>query len=499
MEQIFSEWSYFPDILINFLTSGSVWIAIVIGTIVGYIIGVLPGLGPTMGMSLSLSVVYILPPELGFALLCSILVAGIGSGGVTATMANIPGTASAAATCLDGYQLALQGKGREAIAVSIVASAIGTLLSSIVIFIIQPLVFTVALKLGDWEVFLFCVFGVMICGSLAGESPIKGLISGMLGLVFSMVGIDKLQAVPRLTLGISSLFVGFPVVPALLGLFGLSEVFFVLGKEEKIEVVGKPGWAIFRIKRYTDNAMNIIRSLFASMWIGFIPGVGESAACWFSYDIARRNAKGKEKELFGKGSFSGIIAAEVGNNASSIGALIPALSIGIPGSATTAIFLAAMYLMDYKPGPILLRQSPGILCELVVLLIMSSVMLVIIGFAFSKGVISLLSLPRDYLMPLIGALCIIGAWGTGFTKFYIIITFLFGVIGYILKVRNIPVAPMTLGLLIGDILDISLRRALTQYAMNPIEVFLRPVGAVTLLVLGILFYFSIRTNVSKQK
>lgn len=492
MFESFSEWSYLPGVMGAFLTSPMIWVWVVGGSVAGFVIGVLPGLGPTMGMALSLSVVFRIPPEQGMALLIGILCGACCSGGITASLANIPGTSAAAATCADGFALTKQGRGREAVGITFMASIVGTVFAMAFVFLIQPFITSVALKFGDWEVFLFCLFGVMICGSLAGDEKVKGWIAGMIGIFLSMVGIEQLQSVSRLTFGNFNLLSGFDAVCALLGLFGLAEVFYVLREKKPAEILPSRGYPIIRLSMFKGNYFNIVRSMLAGVWIGFIPGVGESVACWFSYDLAKRASK--KKEEFGKGSMEGIIAAEVADNACSVGALIPSLALGVPGSGTTAVFIAALFLMNLRPGPTLLMESPGILCKISVLFWMCAAASLAINFYLSRFFMIFFSIPRGILMPIIGALCVLGAWGTTFTIFGVVTVFIFGVIGYVMKVRNYPVAPMVLGMLIGGILDISLRRALMQYSGDFTGMILRPFGLGILVLLAFLFYLGIRTS-----
>lgn len=493
MALLFKEWSYLPDVLLNILTSPQILGILFLGVVLGYIIGVIPGLGPTMGMALSLGVIYKIEPEMGMALLIGIMMSSIGSGGITASLANIPGTAAAAATCIDGYALTQKGQGREAVGLSYVASIIGTVTGIIIIFLIQPFVTTIALKFGDWEVFLFCIFGLMICGSLSGDVPVKGWIAAGIGVFLSLVGADGVQSVVRFNFGINYLLSGFDMVVALIGLFGLGEVLYTLIKGKDVESIkGDKGFPIIKTAILIKNIPNIVRSTFAGIWIGFIPGVGESAACWFSYDIAKRNSKNKEK--FGNGSEEGIIAAEVANNSSSIGALIPGLALGVPGSATVAIFLAALFMMNYRPGPTLMMEAPGIISEISVLFVIAAAMLLVVGYFLSRFVIQFLTIPNSMLMPLITVFCALGAYGTTYTMFSMVILVFFGLIGLVMKLYKYPIAPMVLGLLIGDTADVSLRRAIMQYAADPLDLITRPFGLGVIAVLVILFIVGLKTS-----
>ena len=491
---MFSEWLYLPEAAAAFLCDPGVWLFLIGGVFLGFVVGVVPGLGPTMGMALCLGLVFHLEYTHGMALLVGIFVASCGSGGITASLINIPGTPAAAATCLDGNALTKQGRGREAVGYSIAASVVGTLVGTILIFLIQPFVTGIALKFGDWETFLFCVFGLLICGSISGGSRRRGWIAALAGCLLSLTGADGVQSVLRFTFGRGELLSGFNSVIAMLGLFGLGEVLYTLCAPEPERTVEKTGFPLINWTVLKANLGNMLRSALAGLWIGFIPGIGESAACWFSYDLAKRSSKQKEK--FGHGSEEGIIAAEVANNACSAGALIPALSLGIPGSSTAAIFLSAMFIMNLRPGPTLLIESPGILCGLCLLLLMAAAAMGVVSFLCSKLTIRILTIPQSLLMPLVAVLCAIGAYSAIGTPFALIQLSLFGLLGYLYRY---PIAPFVLGLLVGPTADTSLRRALMQYSDNIFGLICRPFGLGLMAVLALLFVLSLKSERAVRK
>ncbi|MGQ9636256.1 MAG: tripartite tricarboxylate transporter permease [Thermodesulfobacteriota bacterium] len=460
-----------------------------LGTMLGIFVGITPGLTGVMGMALMLGFAFRIPMEWGLALLIAIYTAAIFSGGITATMMNIPGTPAAAATCLDGFPLAKRGKAREAIGAVTIASGIGELLGELFTLFSLPFIFIIALKFGDWEVFLACMVGVLVCGSLAGKEVIKGWISGILGLLIAMVGMEEIWAYPRFAYH-EVLIRGFNFVPALIGLFGISEVLVVLKEKIPYQLAGKPGRAIIPFGILKKNVKNIIRSALVGIGIGCIPGIGESASCWVSYDLAYRASK--RKDDFGKGSFEGIIAAEVANNATSGGALIPTLVLGIPGSGPTAILLAALFIYGVRPGPMLMVERPGFVTFIVLLFWLSAIMIIFAGLLLSSYVIRLLSIRREIILPIATAMSILGAWGSGFTHFDIASAFAFGLVGYIMKLKAIPVAPMVLGILIGNIADTSLRRALLTYMNDPLAMLFRPIGIGLMILLFIMLFFSLK-------
>ena len=489
---MFSEWLFLPQAAVQYLGEPMVWLFLLLGTVCGFLVGVMPGLGPTMGMALCLGIVFKLPPAQGLALLVGIFVAAVGSGGITASLLNIPGTAAAAATCIDGYALSRQGNSREAAGYSVAASVIGTVAAAVLIFLIQPFITAIALKFGDWETFLFCLFGLLVCGSLSGASRARGWLSALGGCFVAMCGADGVQSVLRFTFGRPELLSGVDSVVAMLGLFGIGEVLYTLGKPPSARVWEEVGFPRVNLPVLLKNGVNILRSVLAGMWIGFIPGIGESAACWFSYDLAKRTSR--QKERFGHGSEEGIIAAETANNASSVGALIPALALGIPGSSTVAMFLSAMYILGFRPGPTLLLEAPGFLCGLCLLLLAAALALGVVAFLCAPFAIKLLSLPEHLLMPFIAVLCAVGAYGTTNTPFALVQLAVFGLLGYLMKRFQYPIAPFVLGLLVGKTADTALRRALMQYAGDFSGMLLRPFGLVILVVLSALLVLGLKSG-----
>jgi putative tricarboxylic transport membrane protein len=485
---IFREWGMIPSMALVVFSPLVIGMAL-LGTMLGIFVGATPGLTAVMGMALMLGFAFRIPMEWGLALLIAIYTGGIFAGGITATMINIPGTPAAAATCLDGFPLAKMGRAREAIGAVAIASGIGELLGELFTLISLPFVFLIALKFGDWEVFLACMAGVLVCGSLAGKEVVKGWISGILGLLIAMVGMEEIWAYPRFAYS-EILIRGFNFVPALIGLFGISEVLMVLKERVPYKLLGKPGRAIIPFGILKKNVKNIIRSAFVGIGIGCIPGIGESASCWVSYDLAYRASK--RKEDFGKGSFEGVIAAEVANNATSGGALIPTLVLGIPGSGPTAILLAALFIYGVRPGPMLMIERPGFVSFTILLFWLSAIMIILAGLILSSYVIRLLSIRREIILPIATAMSILGAWGSGFTYFDVVSAFIFGLVGYIMKEKGIPVAPMVLGILIGNIADTSLRRALLTYMNDPLAMFSRPIGMGLMILLALMLFFSIK-------
>ena len=366
----------------------------------------------------------------------------------------------------------------------------------VLVFFIQPFISAVALKFGNWETFLFCLFGVVLCGSLVGGNPLRGWVSAFAGMFISFCGAEQIQSVVRYNFGTTKLLNGVSSTVAIIALFGLGEVIMTLSKPNEVHVQAQSGFPIIRLDVFRKNIKNIFRSMLAGLWVGFIPGIGESAACWFSYELARKSEKNGDE--FGTGVPEGIIAAEVANNASSVGALIPSMALGIPGSGSTAVFIAALFLIGYHPGPLLLTDSPGVLCSITILFILAALLMMVLGYVLTRFAIKFLTIDENVLMPMIIIFCAIGSYASTYTRFSIVLLLGFGIVGYLMKKFGYPVPPMLLGMLVGGTMDSALRRAVIQYSNEPLEMVTRPFGIGIMIFLVIMTIFSIRTTKSTK-
>ena len=451
----------------------------------GILIGALPGLSATMGIALLAGLTYTMPQDMAMIVLIGIYVGGIYGGSISATLIGIPGTGSAAATTLDGYPLAKQGLGREALSTVTIASFIGTLIGMVFLAFLTPTLQDVALMFASHEFALLAIFGVTICGTLTTEgSPLKGWIAGLFGLALSCVGYEELFSVPRFTYNNVALYSGIAFVPAMIGLFGVPNIFDNLAKgtsAESADVSGEKKMKIGIIGMVKSNLPNICRSGLLGTAIGAIPGVGEDVAAWLSYDTARRSSK--EPEKFGKGSFEGIIASECANNAAIGGALIPLLSLAIPGSPPSAVLLGALQLHGIRPGPMLTFDQPEFIPYMAALLLLASFLMRFSGWGICQIAPKLLRVPFFILMPVVGVLSIIGAYALNVNMFDLTIMFVFGVIGYFFTKLKIPAAPIVLGLILGNMADSNFRRALqaSQGSFSPFVT--RPISILVLLLI----------------
>ena len=352
-----------------------------------------------------------------------------------------------------------------------------------------PLIGTFALSFQSIEFFWLAIFGVVISGTLtAPKDPLKGWISGFFGLMIAMIGMEGIHAHVRFTFGNIELSGGIRLIPAMVGAFGFAEVIMMM-KHQKVEIIKSEIKRVLpRIKDITKYWRTIIRSGLIGTFIGAIPGVGEDIGAWVSYDFARRASK--ESEKFGHGSIEGLIASETGNNAAVGGAIIPVLSLAIPGSAPAAVLMAAMYIHGVRPGPLIMVENPQFVFSVVAMFLLAPVAM--FGLSMVKTLFKVLQVPRSKLMPVVLVLCVIGAYAVESRYFDIIIMVIFGLLGYVMQELDYPVAPMVLGIILGDILDKNLRRALvlTDGSLTPF--FTRPISMV-------LIFFIILSMVSKMR
>jgi len=468
---------------LSIFTSQNIMITL-LGIIGGLLLGVIPGLSATMGMATLLVFTYKLSLDCALAAMIGIYVGAIYAGGITAILFNIPGTPAAAATCIDGYALTKKGEAGQAIGLATISSFIGEIFGETIALIFIPFIAFIAINFVSWEVFLLGVIGVFICGTLTQpEHPEKGWLTAVLGLLVGMVGIEELYGVRRLWFGNYNLLTGVHFAPAMIGLFGLSEVFYAF-KKGAISTSAQSQGVKFvsilpRLSFLRKQIKGILRAGLIGVGIGAIPGLGESVSCWVSYSVAKRSSKTPEE--FGKGSYEGIIAAEVANNATSGGALIPTLTIGIPGGAATALLLAAFHLHGVQPGPLLPLQRPELIYFSIFIFYVAAIGMVVFGLSLGKFLVKILSINATFLMPFIAVFTIIGSYSINTRLFDVYVAVFFGILGFVLKELDYPVAPMVLGIILGGLIDSNFRRAM-QFSGGSIKYLLinRPIG--TLLV-----------------
>lgn len=458
---------------------------VVLGSFIGVFVGAMPGLSATMAIALLLPLTFGLPPAAGIGMLASLYMGAMYGGSIAAILIRTPGTPAAAATVLDGYPMAQKGMAGKALGISLTASLVGGLLSSIALLTIAPALGYVALEFGPVELFAVAVLGITIIGSLSQGSTVLGLLSGAFGLLLAMVGMDPITGTPRFTFGFINLFSGIPFVVALIGLFSIPQAIRLIEQGgDGSQVVSRiqdrllPAWQEFR-----SLIPTILRSAVIGIFTGIIPGTGGDTACWFAYNEAKRFSKRKAE--FGSGVPEGIAAPEAANNAVVGGALIPTISLGIPGSSATAMLIGGLMVHGIMPGPTLMSEYAEVTYTLIWAVFLSNFAMFFIGLLFTKGAIIVTRVKNKVLAPIIVVLCVIGSFSINNSYFDVVMMFFFGLLGYVMDKVKMPTAPMVLGLILGKMMNNSLYQSLL-IGQGSWSIFLTSPIAVVLFIVSIL-------------
>lgn len=465
-----------------------------LSTSVGIIIGSLPGLTATMGIALLTGLTYKMPTYLAIPVLMGIYVGAIYGGSISAVLINIPGTGASAATALDGFPLAQKGHALGALYATRVASFIGTVFGMICLVSFAPMISRIAERsFASPEFFLLAVFGIVICGSLtAMDKAVKGWIAGFIGLMISFVGIEEIHGYPRFTFGNPEMLGGIAFIPAMIGVFGIPQILNTLkdpSPQFTMAVLSTKEQVASFIPEIIKNWKNIFRSGLIGVGVGSVPGVGEDIAAWLAYDRAKKASK--EPEKFGKGAYEGVIASETGNNACIGGAIIPLLTLAVPGSPPAAVLLGALYLHGVRPGPMLAFEFPRFSYEMSAILLLASFALLWCGLLLSRVMATILKVKPAILMPIVGALCVIGSYAIGVRMFDLQVMAIFGLLGYFLVEMGYPPAPLILGAILGPIADANFRRTLLGSDGSLMPFFTREISIifVILILLSVLPQF----------
>ncbi len=473
---------------------------LLISTLTGLVMGMLPGLSATMAIALLTGLTYNLSTQSALISLLGVYVGAISGGCQSAILLNIPGTPASAATASDGYPMANQGKGGYAIFLATTASCLGTLLSVICVMTLTPVLTNISLEFGAWEFFLLAIFGIIICGSLtSGGKALKGWIAGILGLFVAQIGLDQIYGVPRFCFGNINLMSGIQLIPVMIGLFGFPEIIKAFSKSESKILKMSPFHVAEGFRAIGRDMIAIIRSSIIGVGVGIIPGVGEDVGGWLSYWASK--SASKQPESFGKGNPTGVISAESGNNACIGGAIIPVLSLAVPGSAPAAVLLAAFLMHGYRPGPLLMSETPEFLYQVCIYLAASAIVMWGLGLILARFTVRILGLKKIILMPVIFVLCVVGSYVINYNMFDVRVMFVFGILGFILAELGLPAAPFLLGVILGPMADKNLRRALTLSNGDMSPMFQRPICLVFLamIVILILSQLGIFQKLKKRK
>jgi putative tricarboxylic transport membrane protein len=460
-------------------------------TLLGIAIGALPGLTATLGVALLTTLTFRMDPGDALLILICSYVGAIYGGSRSAILLNIPGTPANAATTLDGFPLARAGQAGRAMGLATTGSFLGSLIGMLLLAVVAPLLAEFALDFGSFEFFWLAVFGIVISGHLTAlDDPLKGWIAGFLGLMVAMVGQEGIQSYQRFTFGSTQVAGGFGLLPALVGAFGFAEVIMVMAQPAYQSVRAATDRVVPNWREVVVYWRTIIRSGVIGTLMGLIPGVGEDIGAWASYAAARRASK--EADKFGKGSVEGLLAAETGNNAAVPGAIIPVLTLAVPGSAPSAVLLAAMFIHGVRPGPLIMIEFPSFVYQVVAMILYASFAILILGLALARPLLLVLSISRERLMPIIFTLCTIGSFAIASRLFDVWVMLGFGIVGFLLRIMGYPMAPLVLGIVLGDLLDKSFRRGMVLSDGSLVPFLTRPISAALWIMTAITILMSFR-------
>lgn len=466
---------------------------VLLGVVLGILIGATPGLSPSMGVALLVPFSYGMDPALAFVLFVCVYQASNYGGSITAIAINAPGTASSVVTAIDGYELTRRGTPGKALGMAVFASSLGGLIGTVILVLFALPIARFGLAFGPAEYFSLAFFGLTTVIAFAQSEWNKTLCGILLGLLLSCIGTDPFSGDERFTFGVLELFDGFAFIPAMIGLFALAEIFSQIEQSAmtKMEVQDFSGELPSKVE-LQGSLPSISRSSLMGTLIGIIPGAGATIASFISYAQAKR--KSKQPEEFGRGSLEGIAASEAANSASVGGALIPMLSLGIPGSATDAVLLGALTLHGLVAGPELFQSNPDIVYGIFVSLLLANFFILLFGLLGNKLWLQVIRFPKPLLFPLILSICMLGSYTMKNSIFDSWVCLGFGVFGWLLKRHGYKPAPIVLGLVLGEMLEMNFRRVL---ALGDMTLFFSKPISITLLALSLMtLYFGFRKSTS---
>ena len=438
-----------------------------IGSFIGTMVGVLPGLGPVNGVAMLIPIAFAmnLPPETALILLAAVYVGAEYGGRITAILLNVPGEASAIMTTLDGYPLARQGMANVALSLSAWSAFFGAIVSVVGIILLAPMLAKWALAFGPAEYFVLMIFAFCCLTSLLGKQPVKGVLAAMIGLSISVVGVDANSGVYRYTFESVHLADGIDFVVVVIALFAVSEMLEMLEKvmAGHSVAVKSSGRKLFNLKEMAFTWWSVVRSALVGFGVGVLPGAGASVAAAVAYSQEKRIIEAKDPDAkFGKGDMRGLVAPEAAATASAIGSFVPMLTLGVPGSGTTAVMMGALTLYNITPGPVLFESKPELVWGLIASLFVANVLLFVMNVPLVRFFSKVLSVPGWLMVP--GILCIsyIGVYAINAGTFDLLLVVGIGTLGYFLRKVGVPMAPLVLGVVLGNMMEQNLRRALSM-------------------------------------
>lgn len=452
-----------------------------VGVFIGTLVGVLPGIGPVGAMSLLLPTTFKVAPEAAIIMLAGIYYGAMYGGSTTSILVNIPGEAASVVTCLDGYQMARQGRAGPALGIAAFGSFIAGTLSILGLMLLAPPLSKLALRFGPPEYFTLMVLGLTILIYLAHGAMSKALIMAAFGIILGLVGLDSINARPRFTFGKMELIDGVGLVPVVMGLFGISEVLLNIEQVVRRDVLKTRLKGLLpTVKDWRDSTAPIARGSLLGFFLGILPGGGAVISSFISYAVEKRISKHPER--FGTGAIEGVAGPESANNAATGGAFIPLMTLGIPPNVIMAMLLGAFMIHGVTPGPLMMKQNPGIFWGVIVSMYIGNIMLLILNLPLITIWVQVLKVPYKILFPLILLFCLIGVYSVNNVVFDIYLMLIFGIMGYLMKKFGYEGAPLVLAFVLGPLMENNLRKSLIISQGDFSIFFTRPLAAASLIL-----------------
>ena len=469
-----------------------------VGVFIGTLVGVLPGIGPVGAMSLLLPATFKATPEASIIMLAGIYYGAMYGGSTTSILVNIPGEAASVVTCLDGYQMARQGRAGPALGMAAFGSFIAGTLSIVGLMLLAPPLSKLAIAFGPAEYFSLMILGLTILIYLAHGSMTKALLMATVGIVLGLVGLDSINARPRLTFDRMELVDGVGLVPIVMGLFGIAEVLLNLEETQKREVFDtKIRGLLPTAADWIASKWALVRGSLVGFFLGILPGGGAVIASFLSYALEKRLSRHPER--FGHGAIEGVAAPEAANNAATGGAFIPLLTLGVPPNVVMALLLGAFMIHGVQPGPLMMKQNPGLFWGVIASMYIGNIMLLILNLPLIGIWVQVLKVPYKILFPLILLFCLIGVYTVSNTVFDIYVMILFGVVGYLMKKFAYEGAPLVLAFVLGPLMENNLRKSLILSQGGLSIFFTRPISAACLLVALVLLVSPLIPALGKKR
>ena len=458
-----------------------------IGVAVGIVFGALPGLSATMAIALFLPVTYAMASTDAMTLLMALFIGAISGGLISAILLRIPGTPSSVATCFDGHPLVAKGQAAKALGVGVVFSFLGTIFSTVLLMFLAPQIAKFAINFGNFEFFSIAIFSLTMIATLSSGNMVKGITAGVIGFMVSTVGTDAIEGVKRFTFGSVHLEGGFDMLAVMIGLFAVGEIISAAetSHHQGEEVVTQPsmkgikGFG-FTMKEFWGQMVNALRSALIGMGIGILPGIGGGTSNMLAYTVAKNSDKHPEE--FGQGRIDGVVASETANNATIGGAMVPLLTLGIPGDTTTAMLLGALTLHNLTPGPLLFQNQAEVVYGIFAAMLIASVIMLFMEFFGLRVFVKLLSIPKYILLPCIFVLCAIGAYNLKNNMSQVIAAIGFGILGFAFKKFEIPSTPFILGFILGPLAESNYRRGMMRTKGDFTPFLTSPISAIFLAI-----------------